>query len=41
MRKINRYIVSVNYEDKTEVFRHIMAHTKQEASLLVISLFFN
>lgn len=39
MRKTKKYIVSVSYEDKTEIFRHITAHTRQEAALLVISLF--
>ena len=39
MRKIKKYIVSVNYDNKNEFFNNIMARTKQEAMLLVIDLF--
>ena len=39
MRKNKLYSVLVSYDDKTEIFSHITARTKQEAGLLVIMFF--
>ena len=39
MKKLKKYLVSINYEDKNELFRHVSAHTKQQAELLVIYLY--
>lgn len=39
MKKLKKYLVSINYEDKNELFRHISAHTKQQAELFVIYLY--
>lgn len=39
MRKNKLYSVVVNYDDKSEIFSHITARTKQEAELLVIMFF--
>ena len=39
MKKLRNYLVSVNYEDRCDLFHNITAHTKSEAEMLVISLF--
>lgn len=38
MKKLRSYLVSISYEDKNEIFRHIQAKTKQEAELMIIEL---